>query len=303
MAESAVHRVARALDLVPYVSENPGIQIADLAERFNTSEKQIVQDLELIFLCGLPGYTPYELIDLTYEDGVVTIIEPQLLDKPRKFSETEGVVITLGLNLIRDSTSDLAGIEAIDRLLNKLSRIFNASIQATIADYVKPFFYDQIVSAIKSAVFIQFTYQSLSDDSVSYRKVKPVQISVNKGYYYLLALEGYSQEERTFRIDQIVDLKFAHDDNAEDQKILKNRENFAFSLKTSDRFITEKYREIFSEITSVGDTFTIRGEVSNLQWLQRWLLSNSPAVEISDPDSVREAIKNRAQATLNLYQN
>jgi predicted DNA-binding transcriptional regulator YafY len=303
MAESAVQRVARALDLVPYVSENPGIQISDLAERFKTSEKQIVQDLELIFLCGLPGYTPYELIDLTYEDGVVTIIEPQLLDKPRKFSETEGVVITLGLNLIRDSTSDLAAIEAIDRLLSKLSRIFNASIQATIADYVKPFYFDQIVSAIKSAVFIQFNYQSLSDDSVSYRKVKPVQMSVKKDYYYLLALEGNSQEERTFRIDQMVDLKIAKDDNAEDQKIFKNKENFAFFLRTSDRFITEKYREIFSEITSVGDTFTIRGEVSNLQWLQRWLLSNSPAVEISAPDSVREAIKNRAQATLNLYQN
>jgi predicted DNA-binding transcriptional regulator YafY len=303
MAESAVQRVARALDLVPYVSEHPGIQIAELAERFNTSEKQIIQDLELIFLCGLPGYTPYELIDLSYEDGVVTIIEPQLLDKPRKFSETEGVVITLGLNLIRDSTADLAAIEAIDKLLVKLSRIFNASIQATIADYVKPFLYDQIVNAIKSSVFIQFNYQSLSDDSVSYRKVKPVQISVKKGYYYLLALDGNSQEERTFRIDQMVDLKIANDDNAEDQKIFKNRENFAFTLRTSDRFITEKYREIFSEITSVGDTFTIRGEVSNLQWLQRWLLSNSPAVEISAPDSVREAIKNRAQATLNLYQN
>lgn len=303
MAESAVQRVARALDLVPYVSEHPGIEIAELAKRFNTSEKQIIQDLELIFLCGLPGYTPYELIDLTYEDGVVTIIEPQLLDKPRKFSETEGVVITLGLNLIRDSTADLSAIEAIERLLDKLSRIFKAPVQATIADHVKPFLYDEIVRAIKSGVFIQFNYQSLSDDSLSYRKVKPVQISVKKGFYYLLAIEGNSQEERTFRIDQMVNLKITDDDKAEDRKVLKYKESFVFSLRTSDRFITEKYREIFSEVSSVGDTFTIRGEVSNLQWLQRWLLSNSPAVEISSPDSVRKAIRDRAQATLNLYQN
>ncbi|MEI7561376.1 MAG: WYL domain-containing protein [Actinomycetes bacterium] len=303
MAESAAQRVARALDLVPYVSEHPGIEIAELAKRFNISEKQIIEDLELIFLCGLPGYTPYELIDLTYEDGVVTIIEPQLLDKPRKFSETEGVVITLGLNLIRDSTADLSAIEAIERLLDKLSRIFKAPVQATIADHVKPFLYDEIVRAIKSGVFIQFNYQSLSDDSLSYRKVKPVQISVKKGFYYLLAIEGNSQEERTFRIDQMVNLKITNDDKAEDQKVLKNKESFVFSLRTSDRFITEKYREIFSEVSSVGDTFTIRGEVSNLQWLQRWLLSNSPAVEISSPDSVRKAIRNRAQATLNLYQN
>jgi predicted DNA-binding transcriptional regulator YafY len=303
MAESAVQRVARALDLVPYVSEHPGIEIAELAKRFNISEKQIIQDLELIFLCGLPGYTPYELIDLTYEDGVVTIIEPQLLDKPRKFSETEGVVITLGLNLIRDSTADLSAIEAIERLLDKLSRIFKAPVQATIADHVKPFLYDQIVRAIKSGVFIQFKYQSLSDDLLSYRKVKPVQISVKKGFYYLLALEGSSREERTFRIDQIADLEISVGDISENQKSIKNRDKFSFTLRTRDRFITEKYREIFSDITLDGEIFTIRGEVSNLQWLQRWLLSNSPAVEISSPDSVRKAIRNRAQATLNLYQN
>jgi predicted DNA-binding transcriptional regulator YafY len=303
MAESAVQRVARALDLVPYVSEHPGIQIGELAEKFKTSEKQIIQDLELIFLCGLPGYTPYELIDLTYEDGMVTIIEPQLLNKPRKFSETEGVVITLGLSLIKDSTADSDAIEAIDRLLEKLSRIFNASIQATIADYVKPVLYDQIISAIKSGNLIQFNYQSLSDDSISNRKVKPIQISVKRGYYYLIALEVISQEERTFRIDQMANLKVSIDSKAADQKLSRTKESFEFTLKTSDRFITEKYHEIFSEITSVGDTFIIRGEVSNLQWLQRWLLSNSPAVQISAPDSVRETIKNRAQATLNLYQN
>ena len=303
MAESAVQRVARALDLVPYVSEHPGIQIGELAEKFKTSEKQIIQDLELIFLCGLPGYTPYELIDLTYEDGVVTIIEPQLLNKPRKFSETEGVVITLGLSLIKDSTADSDAIEAIDRLLDKLSRILNASIQATIADYAKPVLYDQIISAIKSEALIQFNYQSLSDDSISNRKVKPIQISVKRGYYYLLALEVISQEERTFRIDQMANLKISIDSKAEDQKLLRNKESFEFTLKTNDRFITEKYQEIFSEVSSVGDTFIIRGEVSNLQWLQRWLLSNSPTVQISAPDSVRETIKNRAQATLNLYQN
>lgn len=303
MAESAVQRVARALDLVPYVSENPGIQIAELAEKFNTSEKQIVKDLELIFLCGLPGYTPYELIDLTYEDGAVTIIEPQLLDKPRKFSETEGVILTLGLSLIKDSTADPESILAIDGLLDKLSRKFNSSLQAKFADHVKPALYDQIASAINAKKFIQFNYRSLSDDLISFRKVKAEQVFFKKGHYYLLALEGNSQEERTFRIDQMSDLEISDDNDSENQSNIKNKDKFEFTLRTKDRFITEKYREIFYEITPDGESFTIRGEVSNLQWLQRWLLSNSPTVQISAPDSVRETIKNRAQATLNLYQN
>ena len=48
MAESALNRVARALDLVPYVTENPGIAIEELAHKFQVSTQQIVKDLELI---------------------------------------------------------------------------------------------------------------------------------------------------------------------------------------------------------------------------------------------------------------
>ena len=77
MNESAVDRVTRVLDLVPFILENPGIEVSVLAAKFSISEKQILADLELIFMCGLPGYTPYELIDLAFEDGVVTVIDPQ----------------------------------------------------------------------------------------------------------------------------------------------------------------------------------------------------------------------------------
>ena len=60
MAESAAIRALRAMDLIPYILENPGISISNLSEKFSVSEKQIESDLQLIFLCGLPGYTPYE---------------------------------------------------------------------------------------------------------------------------------------------------------------------------------------------------------------------------------------------------
>jgi proteasome accessory factor C len=97
MADNAAQRALRTMDLIPYILENPGITTTELAEKFNTTQKQIEKDLQLIFLCGLPGYTPYELIDLTFEDGIVSVIEPQVLNKPRKFSSSEMVVIKLGL--------------------------------------------------------------------------------------------------------------------------------------------------------------------------------------------------------------
>lgn len=52
-------------------------------------------------MCGLPGYTPYDLIDLVFEDGVVSVIDPQVLTKPRNFSKTEHVAVVLGLEILK----------------------------------------------------------------------------------------------------------------------------------------------------------------------------------------------------------
>lgn len=102
MSDTAAVRALRTMDLIPYILEHPGISINQLSKIFNVAEKEIEKDLQLAFMCGLPGYTPYELIDLTYEEGVVSIIDPQVLNKPRNFSSNERVVIALGLEILKE---------------------------------------------------------------------------------------------------------------------------------------------------------------------------------------------------------
>ena len=43
MVDSAITRTARAMDIIPFVLENPGIKISDLALKFNVGEKQIIK--------------------------------------------------------------------------------------------------------------------------------------------------------------------------------------------------------------------------------------------------------------------
>lgn len=301
MAESAIQRAARALDLVPYVSENPGISIKELANRFDVSENQIIKDLELIFLCGLPGYTPYELIDLTFEDGLVTIIEPQLLDKPRQFSETEAVIINLGLNLLRNSTSKPDLQESIDRLINKLSTKFKAIKQTTFAEIPKPTLYEDITQAINSESNIQFQYKSLSNDELTERQVKPEQIILKNGKYYLFAYDQVLENERTFRLDLISNLQVTANFEQAIKLPKRNNEVIKFELTTKDRVFSEKYRELFSQVDQTGDGFHIHGEITNREWMFRWILSNSPVVKLISPENVREVVIGRAKATLDLY--
>ena len=301
MAESAIQRAARALDLVPYVSENPGISIKELASRFDVSENQIIKDLELIFLCGLPGYTPYELIDLTFEDGLVTIIEPQLLDKPRQFSETEAVIINLGLNLLRNSTFKPDLQESIDRLITKLSTKFKAVKQTTFAEIPKPTLYEDITQAINSESNIQFQYKSLSNDELTERQVKPEQIILKNGKYYLLAYDQVLENERTFRLDLISNLQVTANFEQAIRLPKRNNEVIKFELTTKDRVFSEKYRELFSQVDQTGDGFHIHGEITNREWMFRWILSNSPVVKFISPENVREVVIGRAKATLDLY--
>ncbi len=55
MVNPASNRALRAMDLIPYVLENPGVSTTELAQNFSVSVKQIEEDLSLIFMCGLPG--------------------------------------------------------------------------------------------------------------------------------------------------------------------------------------------------------------------------------------------------------
>lgn len=301
MVDNAISRVARAMDLIPYVSENPGIKIEDLAAKFGVTEKQILKDLELIFLCGLPGYTPYELIDLTFEDGLVTIIDPQLFDKPRKFSETEGVIIILGLSLLRSSVVDENQRQSIDRLIENLSAKFQVSLSTSIAELEKPPLYAEILRSIAKEVSLTIQYSSISEDIVTQRLIKPSRVSIKNGLYYLHAIDLEIDSDRVFRIDQIrsaVEIK--------SELVAQNNKNlatddFSFQLKITDQLITERYREIFTDIRNLNDHFLVAGQVNNEQWLVRWVLSNCSEIEVIEPKMLKELLKNRAKSALALY--
>lgn len=302
MVDNAISRVARAMDIIPYVLENPGISIEKLAAKFGVNQKQIIKDLELIFLCGLPGYTPYELIDLTFEDGLVTIIDPQLFDKPRKFTETEGVIITLGLILLKKSISDTDRIQSIDDLTSKLSAKFKVSLSTSIGDYDKPVFYDEILRSINKGTNLTIEYISISEDLVSHRSIKPMRVSIKNGFYYLYATDLEIESDRIYRIDQIKSL--AEVESKGEIQINKDSdlEDFIFELRVRDQLITEKYRDIFTEVKQLDDHFLVKGRSSNRQWLYRWILSHCSEIEVIEPQILRDSVKSRAQSALSLYQ-
>jgi predicted DNA-binding transcriptional regulator YafY len=301
MSETAVDRVARVLDLVPFALENPGIEVSVLANKFNVSEKQMLADLELIFLCGLPGYTPYELIDLSFEDGVVTVIDPQVLDKPRLFNEIEAVVLHLGLSIMKNAIDDLEKQRIISDLQEKIGAKFSAITDISFTTN-KPRFYDLVSDSIKNNCALDLTYTSISRDEVSDRIVLPKSVYLAQGNFYFIALDTQNNQIRHFRMDLIQSCRIATEVPASNSVLADSDEVFDFKIKSRSKYLTERYGDLFTDVTQEGDTYLAEGRMSNSQWLRRLVLSNAPDLELLEPAFLKEEIQDEMQLVLRLYQ-
>ena len=49
-------QVRRLLSLVPYLREHDGIALADVSKAFGITPEALREDLNVLWMCGLPGH-------------------------------------------------------------------------------------------------------------------------------------------------------------------------------------------------------------------------------------------------------
>jgi len=302
MADNAAQRALRTMDLIPYILENPGITTNELAEKFNTTQGQIEKDLQLIFLCGLPGYTPYELIDLTFEDGIVSVIEPQVLNKPRNFSSSEIVVIKLGLEILKEiNARDLLKLKKIDGILNKINSGADKNSFLLAEQINSTHFYSQISLAISQKRVLKIEYKSLAKDSLSKRIILPGRISMSNGSLYLSAYDIERQSDRVFKMELI--------SSCETGEIFKenptqaNETNQIIELWVDEKMTNfiERNTSIIIAQQKVTGGLQVTLKVNNLEWLARSIMSFAPDIMVISPASLSDRINQRARDVLDTY--
>ena len=303
MVDNAANRALRTMDLIPYILENPGVSIIKLAKQFSVTEKQIESDLQLVFMCGLPGYTPYELIDLIFEDGVVSIIDPQVLDKPRRFTKSELVVIALGLQLLSElSSSDSTRLSKIKLLSNKITELGGSNSVIFAPSSSKSPFVEVISKAITNKKSLTMQYQSLVKDEVSIRTIFPHNLYFMNGNLYLSAMDLAAKADRVFKVELIMTCEVGNDISSE----IVNENNSTIEVildvqKTYKNFI-ERNSSIITAVEEQKNCFRVHLKLSNLEWLKRSILSNSPGITVISPSLLAQEVSALATSLLASYQ-
>ena len=302
MADNAAQRALRTMDLVPYILENPGISTIDLAAKFSVTQKQIEKDLQLIFLCGLPGYTPYELIDLTFEDGIVSIIEPQVLTKPRNFSSNEMVVIKLGLEILRQiNVNEPNKLDKISTLLQKVHRETDQDSVLLAKEISSSPYYSVINTAISQRKQLSIEYQSVSKDQLSTRLIVPYNISMLNGNLYLSAYDMDRQSDRVFKLDLISKCEIGERTELDLVKSTSIDQIVELMVDVKLTNFIERNTSIIVDQRLTADGIKVTLKVNNLEWISRAVISYAPNITVISPIALSEMIEQRAKNLLNAY--
>lgn len=290
-----VEKAARMLDLVPFISAHQGIEISKLASEFGISEEELMSDLNSLWMCG---DSRFDLIDLQFDSGYVTIRNAESLNLIRSLSQQEIISILIGLGLIEknlpqdriDVVSDISSLRK--KLGDGLSKILTAtpSIDASKVQ--------EINEAIRSHQRILIEYFSPTDDEISERLVTPLSVLSEDNREFLKAFCHSAQAHRTFRIDRIQNLKRTEirseeisleisepSRNTETVKILRNHRRSREALGT--------------HIQGDGDEVKVSSFSSD--WLSRTVISAAGAIQVTTSSGLRQQICSRVEETLQEY--
>jgi predicted DNA-binding transcriptional regulator YafY len=270
-------RLARLFDLVPFIVKHQGIPIAELAEKFQISVEQLEKDLWLLYMCGLPGQTPLELMEFEFEDGYVSVRNADELKAPRSLTQIELASLVIGLEILISQ-----GISGAEQLKNKLASKLSTEIsyQPAKSDLYLP----EIAQAIQQNKVLSIIYNGKA------REVIPFETYTEDRTSYLRAFCKSAEDRRTFKISKIESLKIT-----DNQELAPNLVPSNETPKTT-KIATHKEKRLVRE--ALGNSEQI--DYFSVEWLISETMALAGAVELEDPQ-LRAQILARVKASQSLY--
>ena len=303
MVENAALRAIRLLDLVPYIVAHPGISITELAKEFSITRDEVLKDLNLLFLCGLPGYTPLELIDISFDEESVVIRDPQNLAAPRNLNESEALIARIALAALEESTPrTAAAYPQIVALREKIAKAFSSSIPASAITFTldkERATLEAIEGAINQELDLEITYNNVTKDSSSRRSITPISIIAEDKRTLVSAYCHSAKALRTFNLAQISEVSTkARIVRADLERLEDSRGSSAeVIIKSEDSSFLSENASSLKELSK--SCYQI--DIFQPEWIVRSVLAGADSIELAKPHELRAEIAERANRALLAY--
>lgn len=296
---------SRLFRIVYYLLDKGKATAPELAEKFEVSIRTIYRDIDAISSAGIPIYA------IQGKGGGISILGESVFNKSLlSYQEQERILMALqGLNAADDENTGY--------LLSKLGGLFKVEppnwIEVDFSNWIKSSPRQDIFNLIKDAVFrknvISFQYYN-AKGSCSDRSVEPLKLVFKSKDWYLYGFCQMRNDFRFFKLSRIrnLEIKEAVFTRIAPQKLLMNEaiekeKTLIVKLKFDNEMAFRVFDEFFEDNIKYdnGYLYVQTSLPDNDDILYNYLLSFSDHVEVIEPVSVREKIKNKIKDMYDKY--
>lgn len=314
---TSAQRLPRLLTLVPYLLEHQGADLADVAATFGVTEQQLDADLRLIWMCGLPGHTPADLIDVCWDGDTITVSNADTMARPLRLDADEASALLAALRTLAELPG-LTDRDALERVHAKLEGAAGdaAAASAQVAVDVESGGGEEAIARVRAALDnrrrLHLRYYVPGRDEITDRDVDPMRVLVVEGRSYVEAWCRRAEGVRLFRLDRVVDLEVldaAAEVPAEatprdvDEGLFQPSPDDALvtlDLSEGGRWVADYYP--CETVTETGDGgLRVSLRTPETEWVRRLALRLGDAGRIVDPPDLGERVRANAKLALDAY--
>ncbi|MGW4479743.1 helix-turn-helix transcriptional regulator [Rhodococcus triatomae] len=316
MSQRLSLRLTRLLNMVPYFVANPGITKREAAAELGVTVAQLKTDLEQLWVCGLPGYGPGDLIDLSFEEETVEVTFSAGIDRPLRLTSTEATALLVALRALGElpGTADPTSVQGAIAKIESAAGVAAGGVVARSApdsEQERP-----VVAAVRSAVrhgrALDITYFSASRDAVTRRIVDPIRVVLVDNHSYLQAWCRQADGVRLFRYDRIdaaTELEeparppeAAYTDSSslelfQDDATLPQ----ARLLIAADHAWVLDYHPMTDVQVRENGSIEASMRFASPDWMARLVAGFGAGVRVLGPPELSESVRSRASAALEAY--
>jgi predicted DNA-binding transcriptional regulator YafY len=312
---ATLQRLERVLVMVPWLLEHPGVTVDEVAARFGTTREEVLEDLDVLGYCGLPGYGGGDLVEATVAGDRVVVRMAEFFSRPLRLSLREAVTLLLaGRALV--GISDLPEADPLRRAVERLEALLGTSgddpgTPRLAVDLSAPG--DEHVSALRRAVeegrLVRLVYRSGSKAETRERLVEPWALTAAQGSWYLQGWCRTVDGARDFRLDRIRELEVTgeragerpggaaprpprFEPSADDHEVV-------LDLRRPAWWVEEQV--VVDDVRARGGVRRLRLRTPALEWVARLVLRLGPEARVVAPEALKTRVAELARATSERY--
>lgn len=306
MAEMPIPRLARLLGIVTQVEENGEASIDDLANHFGVSANTIRDDVDTLWVSGLPGYGTMDLLDFdldAYEDGIIKLTE-SLGVRQVRLAPGEVVALLAALSsIVTSGTAPAAAEGALAALKDALHDSFGSVTTVIAKSPTTEGLSQALREGIDKKQAVVVTYVDAQDKKTE-RTIEPHRFVAIDGVGYVECFCMKAGDYRNLRLDRIETA------NLTDEKATSSPKELFDWIERDTKYEAEITVEMagrwaFEDLPGVSITenpedahVIVTFGVVNQDVIVSRLLSVAPHLRSVKPDELKEQLKTSAKAVL-----